>query len=1259
MRNTIKRVLLKHGYLLIAAAFLYLISFVFSNYWYYTSSPARVKQQLEEFLHNGEQKFKAFSADSTVLSLIIINNNNNQLPLKYTDESVGLFAYSVNNKENLSLHFWSNNKVLPESRDLQKPDGKYFSEYSNGDFEFIKKTFYVKDQKVVTVALIPIYWNYFFTNKFLRSGFPVNPNIGKRYEITAINANVYIKDGDGKPLFGLREKKVVEEKNLDVWSLSLRILSVIFILIFINVTALEIVGRKGWVKGLMVLVVPVFILRLLSYYFPFPFQFHDLPLFDPAIYASNSLHPSLGDLLINVILLFWIISFIKFVAINSKKNITDIKGNKGWLITSLLCIFLIVLSFTFAGVIRSLIIDSKISFDVTNFSSLTIYSLLSFIVLCFIILTFFHLSHIALLFIYKCTKVPGYARYIIIATAGLTYLTLTLSSAASLSNVIVLLWLLVYILMMEYRKEDIFIPILKSSFFLIWIIFFAASTSALIIYQNRYVEFTQRVHAAEKLAVQADPSAETLMSIGITNINNDFLSHNLNRFKNEITNKILKDSLINENFSGYLNKYDTRLYTYDKFYHSLYNDDSTSFGEISSIITNRSKPTTNPGLYYYENEFNEFSYLYKKDIKDRRNNIQGYFFIVAELKKYKSEALYPELFKQVEDVETDLNVNYAYAVYNKGKIINNYGDYDFKSRIPREDYPKQEFLEKEINGKSVLWYNAGNNKIVIIVRSGSIFFEAITLFAYLFGSFLFIVVLFQVGHLLVENKFRLRQLKNNLRFDLRSQIQGAIIFLSLFSFLVIAIATISFYISRFRQTNRDRLVKAIEIMANEVQNKIADHSIFDDVLKNSQTSENNWLETTIKEISEIHSLDANFYDINGNLKVSTQPYLYKKQILSQMMEPRAFYRLHYNNNIEVIQNENVSLFSFLSIYVPIKDEAGEPYAYLNIPYLNTQKELNQEISNFLVTLINLNAFIFVIAGAISLLLTTRITSSFTLIASKMRDVNLGRANEEIVWNTNDEIGALIKEYNKMVKKLDESAQALAKSEREGAWREMARQVAHEIKNPLTPMKLSIQYLERAIQDKNPNVEAMSKKVSGTLVEQIDQLAKIASDFSQFANIGNVKVEMFDVNEVLLSLINLYSGDIRLHITYNRPHQPAMINADRTQINRLFTNLFQNAVEASDGSQTIPIIIDQQINANKLLINITDKGCGVPAEMREKIFAPNFTTKTSGTGLGLAMCKGIVEKANGRIWFETVEGEGTTFHVLLPFVGLPGEDETLE
>jgi len=271
----------------------------------------------------------------------------------------------------------------------------------------------------------------------------------------------------------------------------------------------------------------------------------------------------------------------------------------------------------------------------------------------------------------------------------------------------------------------------------------------------------------------------------------------------------------------------------------------------------------------------------------------------------------------------------------------------------------------------------------------------------------------------------------------------------------------------------------------------------------------------------------------------------------------------------------------------------------------------------------------------------------------MKAISFGAENEEIEWKKDDELGELISEYNKMVKKLEESAQALARSEREGAWREMARQVAHEIKNPLTPMKLSIQYLQRAIDNNAPNVKELSKQVAHTLVEQIDQLSKIAGDFSQFANITNVKQQVFDLSDVINAIIILFNHDERINIIWKKDPGHFMVKADKTQINRLFTNLVKNAIESYTGDEKAFIIIQQQIkNDNQIIVSIHDEGHGIPEAMQPKIFAPNFTTKSSGTGLGLAICKGIVEKANGNIWFKTKETEGTTFYVSLPLVHEP-------
>ncbi|HEY6503590.1 MAG TPA: HAMP domain-containing sensor histidine kinase, partial [Chitinophagaceae bacterium] len=293
----------------------------------------------------------------------------------------------------------------------------------------------------------------------------------------------------------------------------------------------------------------------------------------------------------------------------------------------------------------------------------------------------------------------------------------------------------------------------------------------------------------------------------------------------------------------------------------------------------------------------------------------------------------------------------------------------------------------------------------------------------------------------------------------------------------------------------------------------------------------------------------------------------------------------------------------------------------------------------------LNAFIFLIAGLIALFITNRITRSFSLISDKMKEVNLTRVNEAIVWNREDEIGELVKEYNKMVNKLEQSAVALAKTEREGAWREMARQVAHEIKNPLTPMKLSIQYLQKSIDSNQPNVKELSGNVANTLVEQIDHLSKIAADFSQFANIGITNVEKFDLHEVIGSLKELYQPNEKVEFIWYPLRQQVMIEADKTQMNRLFTNLFTNAVEAN--ADHCRIEVKEELFDGSVRISIKDNGEGIPPEVQPKIFMPNFTTKSSGTGLGLAMCKGIIEQAKGRIWFETEKGKGTVFHVELP------------
>jgi signal transduction histidine kinase len=607
------------------------------------------------------------------------------------------------------------------------------------------------------------------------------------------------------------------------------------------------------------------------------------------------------------------------------------------------------------------------------------------------------------------------------------------------------------------------------------------------------------------------------------------------------------------------------------------------------------------------------------------------------------------LFSKGVDNAIENSSLYAFAIYNKKKLISSHNDYPFSSTLPGYNFSGKEYLLINKKGHDELWYKAGADKLIVIVKETRRALQSITLFSYLFCAFLFVMALLWFLTALINSKFSWHKLKLHWHLSIRNQIHGIIIFISAVSFIVIGIATILFFISRYESNNQEKLSRAIQIMKNQVSASLSNGWQMSGTLPVTIGGITQTVEASVLKIAEIHGVDVNLYDLNGNLRLASLPLPYTKGIVSTKMEPMAYFHLHNKREIQYFQKEKIGNLEFVSSYVPVFDANGNTAAYLNIPYFTSESKLQQEIANFLVTIINLNAFIFLIAGIVALFIANRITHSFAVIGDKMKDINLGKVNDAIVWKGNDEIGSLVNEYNKMLAKLDESAAALAKTEREGAWREMAKQVAHEIKNPLTPMKLSMQFLQRSIENNAPGVKELATSVANTLVEQIDHLSNIASEFSQFANIENARKESLDLIESLQSIKMLYDSNEKIFMQWKLLNDPIELFADKTHINRLFTNLIQNALQSVKNGTMPQVQVSTMLQGQTVLVKITDNGDGIPENIQEKIFTPNFTTKTSGTGLGLAMCKRITEQMNGQIWFETAEGEGTSFFVRLPIV----------
>ncbi|MFT6748230.1 MAG: two-component system nitrogen regulation sensor histidine kinase NtrY [Flavobacterium sp.] len=403
----------------------------------------------------------------------------------------------------------------------------------------------------------------------------------------------------------------------------------------------------------------------------------------------------------------------------------------------------------------------------------------------------------------------------------------------------------------------------------------------------------------------------------------------------------------------------------------------------------------------------------------------------------------------------------------------------------------------------------------------------------------------------------------------------------------------------------------------------------------------------IHELSDIHNLEINIYSLDGKLLKSskssfsvdsTTPPIpkYIVKLVQSSLEKRY---------VDITNSEGVKN---RSSYSQIKDDKFKPLGILNLPYVEDDSFYENEIQEFLIKLSQVYFFMLIIAFALAYFLASYITSSLKTISDKLNETNLNQKNEKIEIEANSkEINLLISAYNKMVDKLEESANRLAQSEREQAWREMAKQVAHEIKNPLTPMRLTVQSFQRKFDATDPTLKQKLDDYSKTLIQQIDTMSSVASAFSNFASMPAQQNETLNVVSVVEITLDIFNED---YIRFNSEESEIESVMDRAQLIRVITNLVKNAIQAiPETSENKEIIVSIKKEHKNVLITVSDNGIGIESNNIERIFEPKFTTKNSGMGLGLGIIKNIIENYKGTITFETKIGAGTTFTVSLPII----------
>lgn len=776
--------------------------------------------------------------------------------------------------------------------------------------------------------------------------------------------------------------------------------------------------------------------------------------------------------------------------------------------------------------------------------------------------------------------------------------------------------------------------------FLDWVIMLLAmawvlESSIAVLYREK--QDLELIRLSARFSESRDPLAEYLYEVTVARIQTD---QELVRKpgRSGVGSRSLVSILLDDYFLPEFKGYSPRLFLYNQYGMRL--DESMDYSPL--INPWRPDPTLlvegRPDMNLYLVPYSESEMIDKVYVGRFEFFLPVYGRILGIVELYPKSAsssqIYPRLMLDENVPLQSLPEGFDFAVYLNDKLIRHAGSFDFPlvkptidpSLMPVAEEGLVRLVRNPTSGKTIILQTYSRTGVDRLISTSVLFFFLGVLF-----------LLFRIPDF-VKDIPRMQMQIGNLLFV--QKIRLLLIAFSLIPFLGILFVFRPFIQRSFESDTRENIQKEISQISESITQEARVW------LRDPGDRSKEELKNILVKAREFYGVDMSLYSPKGELIATTQPRVFELGLASTRMPFEAYMELVRHFSPRTIQAEKTGSLTYWSAYHQISGPDQMPVAWLNIPYLSQQEVLDTRIRNFVSTLIQLYLLVLIVLGFLSLTFSRLLTRPLILLRQRMEKIRLGGTYEPIRYSSGDEIGDIIRSYNQMLVRLKESEDSLAKTQRESAWREMARQVAHEIKNPLTPMKLNIQHLIRAWNNKDENWNNLFSRVTKSLLSQIESLAEIAGAFSSFASMPKPMMEKIDVREVVQNTIALYEQVAEVEVSYEFPDQSMRIDADRDQLARAIQNLVKNALQAIESPPGFVKIWTRQ-QGSTVQIFIQDSGSGIPEDIQSKVFQPNFSTKNSGMGLGLAMVKRIVESFSGTIRFETKVGEGTTFILEFP------------
>ncbi len=1138
------------------------------------------------------------------------------------------------------LAYWSDNQYsVPEVLS----DSLFFKPLiflQNG--WFLTKTIQNDNEKII--GLLRIRTDFGFENSIIKNGFGdefrVPGNVG--FSLNQQDSEFHVFDKDGDFLFSLIFPEA--KNNRDLIFISAVLWSVLFLLLILLTLNLVSYFVK---KNKPALAVGAGISFLAFAYLVFliagtPGILLQTELFSPYRISFNQLIPTLGHLsILSIISGISAYIFFRYYP-HPARSVPE--GFAGFMIITALLTISITLFLFPTLILRQLILGSGINFEAYKVLKISSMSIAAFS-------TFLMLMTLPVLYLLKVFQYLKNVRTGMILLSCLTTLivpvTLLYNDIQSLVPFQLLSVLVTYLLFIAVKRRSgvINISIVLSLIFGFYSLYLITVHSEGKITENIKIE-------AVSFSTENDPSAEhLLLDIWPVFSADTTLSEMMNmEYFDKVRFDRVYEYLQSNYFTGYWRNFNFNLIL-------CRNDESLEIGSDTKVYENcfsffekRIRKDgirlTGTDFYFLDNQGGRAYYVGKLVFKTESGSSNGLFIeLYSDVNVFQegySELLLDKKFHGLGGLK-----DYSFAKYLNGEVVLRNGDFPYN--LSDTDYVEENSDFKFFNSggfRHILYKNG--NATVIISRPELTFSDIVISFAYLFA---FIFLFYNLLLLIVRRP----NLKTIFNFSFRQKLQISFIGILLFSFLLIGIVVVTFTINQYKVRHSENLKDRLNSIYLEIEGKIGGEKY----LTSAWTAPNYaTINDLLIKFSNIFMTDINLYDPHGFLIGTSRPEIFSRDLTSERINNLALINLTSLTKTEYYQNEKIGNLEYISAYTPFYNTDNKVIAYLNLPYFRMQSVLAREISNVMVAVVNFALLFIVITMSLAVIISGRLTAPLTMLGEGLASVGVGKKSEHLSYKGSDEIGELVKQYNLMVDEIEESSHKLANSEREYAWREMAKQIAHEIKNPLTPMKLNVQHLLKSWKDKAPGFDTRIESFTINQIEYIDNLSTIATAFSSFAKMPGSNPSEINLIDQLNTTLQLFKDSDNVVFNVKWPHESKIIiQADKEHLSGVFSNLFKNGIQSIPAGREGVIKVDLEVRGNRVIIAISDNGCGIPEELHSKMFTPNFTTKSSGMGLGLSIVRKYLESAGGTIWFESEPDKGTSFFVELPLkytVEKPGQ-----